>query len=116
MGAYPGGNIPHHPYSCRYFLFYPRRAKERAQYLYTKIQAGRRSRYHQLGLILGNEYAKVKRSKEFSLLPDLSFKKKKVLCLGCKSPLLDAVVFPIIHNGEELNLEICKDCKKDPAD
>ena len=45
--------------------FFPERAAERGRYLYKKIQAGRRTRHHQLQLILKRSYNIRTRSKEF---------------------------------------------------
>ena len=45
--------------------FFPERASERGKYLFKKIQAGRRTRHHQLQMILKREYNIKRRSEEF---------------------------------------------------
>ena len=45
--------------------FFPMRATERGRFLYKKIQAGRRSRHHQLQMILNRAFSTRKRTREF---------------------------------------------------
>eukprot|EP00092_Neocalanus_flemingeri_P009637 GFUD01010375.1.p1 GENE.GFUD01010375.1~~GFUD01010375.1.p1 ORF type:complete len:1089 (-),score=247.71 GFUD01010375.1:82-3348(-) len=98
-------------------FFYEDRAKERANYLYNKLQAGRRARRDQLQMIVWTKFRQRERANEFShffttLLSNLPFRKSEK-CLGCARSLVEPVEYKISRGGYNTTISICSDCSKD---
>ena len=102
-------------------MCFPTRARQRAEYLYKRIQTGRKTRRVQLSMIVSRELdirdRKAKFFSSYSWLKDKLGRKRTDIsaCPGCNSKIKqgEGHDFALTRNNEKTKTIICKSCFSD---